>query len=178
MKALLVAALGLAASSQVEPFAGVYTEVGELHACRLEITPRSAFVLSCPDQKEIPGTVEAWGEALAFGVSPDAFHRHDPEYWKAYHAFTQQHFVEHGSYPVVFPPNTPDVLIPLVPVAGPRAQFLVEPSERADFCAALVAGREPGASKRRSAVFRKAGGTAIAGTPWRCSARRAGSRTS
>jgi hypothetical protein len=166
MLILLAAALGLADSAPFETQAGLYTEVGEPQACAIELTSRGAFVLSCPDQKEIAGQVSEWGEALAFGVSPDALGA-DPEYWKARQKFATEHLREHASYPLVFPPRLPTVPLPLVPVAGPQAQFLVEPSERASFCRGLRSGSEPGAAARRNAVFRKAGGSATAGTPWR-----------
>lgn len=161
-----LAVLGLAASSQVEPFAGVYVEVGGLDGCRLEVTS-AVFVLSCPDEKPMPGAVHAGGEALVFGVTPTARAGNDDEYGKAYSAFMRRHFVEHGTYPLVFPPSRVEVPLPLVPVAGPNAQFLVSPYERDGFCDALVAGREPTEPTPRMQLLRKTGSGAIAGTPWR-----------
>ena len=79
----------------------------------------------------------------------------------------REHLREHGAYPVVLPPKRPDGLLPLVPVAAPNAVFLVESSERAHFCAALLSGREPGPSRRGRALFRRSGVGAAVGTPWR-----------
>ena len=141
----LVALLTATPESQLlEALVGVYREVSVKQSCELDIQQDGRFVLSCPHQPKVHGKVDLWGDALAFGTTlsplPDTVQGYALE-------------VTTGQ-------------LPLIPVQGPRWQFLVEPNGRDGFCAAATKGRHPKKSTSPKGLYRREKGGVLAGIPW------------
>jgi hypothetical protein len=133
--------------------------------CTLEISPADVFALQCRQRSTLRGAVHRFKNWLSLNTKPASTLRVSPlaapddEYWSAFRLHMQQHFKEHGFYPVIAPrpvadvPETTGCIMVSVQYGG--REYLVDLFERDSFCGAVHEGRELQRTFTQHRVFRR-----------------------